>query len=97
MTNLLKCPECGNDEFDQFRTTSYDELCVVSFSLRGEIEDERIENQECIGEESSEAYRCKSCGWELVDKDGDPIYVGERLLLNGFSMYRSLSADAISP
>lgn len=73
MTNRLKCPECGNDEFGQNRTTSYDEYCVVSFSLLGEVEDERIESQEGGTEEDAEAHHCCRCGWQLVDENYDPI------------------------
>ena len=73
MTNRLKCPECGNDEFGQNRTTSYDEYCVVSFSLLGEVDDERIENREGGTEEDSEAHHCCRCGWEIVDENYDPI------------------------
>ena len=73
MTNRLKCPECGGDEFGQNRTTSYDEYCVVSFSLLGEVDDERIENREGGTEEDAEAHHCCRCGWLLVDENDDPI------------------------
>ena len=73
MTEHLSCPACGSTTFEQDRTTSYDEYCIVSFSPNGEIEDERIEGQECNGDESSGAYRCEDCGWELVDENGEPI------------------------
>jgi len=73
MTEHLPCPKCGCTSFEQNRTTSYDETVILSFSLKGEIEDERIEDQECNGEESSGPYRCDECGWELVEEDGTPI------------------------
>ncbi len=73
MTKHLSCPACGCTSFEQDRTTTYDESVIVSFSPNGEIEDERIEDQEHNGEESSGAYRCEECGWQLVDENGDPI------------------------
>src|SRR5260370_26678786 len=73
MTKHLSCPACGCTSFEQDRTTSYDETVILSFSLNGEIEGERIEDQEHNGEESSGAYRCEECDWELVEGDGTPI------------------------
>jgi len=73
MTKLLACPTCGCTSFEQDRTTSYDETTLSSFSLKGEIVVESIEDQECSGEESSGAYRCEECGWELIDENGQPI------------------------
>ena len=73
MTQLLACPAYGSTTFEQERTTLYEEYCTVSFSSDGEIDDERIEEMESKGVESSGAYRCETCGWELVDEDGEPI------------------------
>ena len=73
MTNRLKCPECGNDEFGQYRTVSYGECCVVSFSLRGEVEDERIVSHEFDKKELLEAHYCTWCRWQLLDENGEPI------------------------
>jgi len=72
-SDKLHCPECGNDGFHQNRSVSYEELFVVSFSLQGEIVDEEIEERECNGEDSSGAYQCSSCGWKVVDNNGDSI------------------------
>ena len=73
MSDRLTCPVCGSTTFQQDRTTSYDENVRFSSSLNGEIEDERIEDQEHNGEESTGAYRCAECDWELVKGDGTPI------------------------
>lgn len=73
MKTHLACPTCGCTTFYQHRIISYGEHCVVSFSLIGEIEEELIEDRECNGEESSGAYYCKSCGWKLIDENGEPI------------------------
>jgi len=69
----LSCPVCGRTTFYQKRTISYDEYGVVSFSGCGEIDDERIEDRERNGEGSSGAYYCSSCGWKLMDENGEPI------------------------
>ena len=73
MTKRLTCPECGSDEFTQQRSMIYDESVVAKFNSRGEVDDEFIEDSECSGEDSAQAYECKQCGWELVDEDGEPI------------------------
>ena len=73
MTKYLSCPACGGTTFEQDRINNYDETYIVSFSPNGEIEDERMEDQEHNGEESSGAYRCEECGWQLVDENGEPI------------------------
>jgi len=74
MTKHLACPACGCTSFEQDRTTTYDEAVIVSFSPNGDVEDERIEDQEHSGEESAGAYRCEECGWQVVDENGDPIH-----------------------
>jgi len=74
MNQLLSCPACGCTSFEQDRTTTYDEAVIVSFSANGEIEYERIEDQEHNGDESSGAYRCEECGWQLVDENDYPIH-----------------------
>ena len=73
MSNRLTCPECGNDTFTQQRSMIYDELVVAKFNSRGEVDDEFIEGSECSGEGAAQAYKCKQCGWELVDEDGKPL------------------------
>ncbi len=73
MSNKLSCPACGVTSFYQKRTISYDEYGVVSISLCGEIEDKGFEKRERNDDESSGAYYCMSCGWELVDENGEPI------------------------
>ncbi len=73
MTNRLTCPECGSDEFNQQRSMIYDESVVAKFNSRGEVDDEFIEDSECNGEDSAQAHECKQCGWEIVDKNYEPI------------------------
>ena len=73
MSKRLTCPECGSDEFNQQRSMIYDESVVAKFNSRGEVDDEFIEDSECSGEDSAQAYECKQCGWELVDENDDPI------------------------
>lgn len=73
MTNRLTCPECRSDEFKQQRSMISEESVIAKFDSSGEVDDEFIEDSECCGEESSQAYECKYCGWRLVDEDGDPI------------------------
>jgi len=73
MNKHLACPACGCTRFTQDRTTSYDEIVMACFSPNGEVKDEQIEEQECSGEEASDPYRCRDCGWEFVDENGEPI------------------------
>lgn len=73
MTNYLKCPHCGNDEFDQTRSMIYDEYIVAKFNSHGHVEDEIIEESECSGEDSAGPYECKQCGWQLVNGNGEEI------------------------
>lgn len=73
MSKRLTCPECGSDEFKQQRSMIYEESVIAKFNSRGEVDDEFIEDSECSGEDSAQAYECKRCGWELVDEDGEPI------------------------
>ena len=73
MSERLICPECGNDTFEQERTMLYDETCIVSFDLSGQVVDETIENSDCGGEDCAGAYQCKVCGWEIVDENDEPI------------------------
>lgn len=73
MTEHLACPACGCTSFEQDRITSNAETRTVWLAPTGEIEDERIEDQEMTDVESSGAYRCENCGWQVVDENGDPI------------------------
>jgi rubredoxin len=80
MTDRLRCPTCGCDEFRQERTMLYEELYLVQLGLDGEIDEEEIESSDCCGEDSAGAYQCKQCGWELVDEDGGPIINPEEVV-----------------
>lgn len=73
MNNVLACPVCGSTEFDQCRTTLFDEIVVVSFSENGELLEEQIEESEWSGEENQGPYCCKQCGLEIEDDDGEPL------------------------
>jgi ribosomal protein L37AE/L43A len=73
MTDRLSCPKCGNEAFDHQRSTIYDELAIVKFDSEGVVDYELIEESECSGEQDSQAFECRRCGWELADEDGYPI------------------------
>jgi predicted RNA-binding Zn-ribbon protein involved in translation (DUF1610 family) len=73
VSNHLKCPHCGNDEFDQTRSMIYDEYIIAKFNANGHVEDEIIEATECSGEDSAGPYECKQCGWQLVNENGEEI------------------------
>ena len=72
MTNRLRCPECGCDEFIQDRSVIFDESVIVKYNSKGEVDDEYVEDSECGGEDSAGPYRCR-CGWQLIDEDQNPI------------------------
>lgn len=73
MTEYLACPACGCTSFEQDRTVVYAETRTTWLSLKGEVEDERIDDQELTDVESSGPFRCEDCGWQVVNENGDPI------------------------